>query len=43
MDTLETYREAITKIFAEWEKLPRMPSDWQVEGGIDRDRDRYVS
>lgn len=29
MDAIETFREAIAKVFAEWEKLPRIPSDWQ--------------
>ena len=30
METLETLREAIHSLFAEWEKLPRIPSDWKI-------------
>jgi hypothetical protein len=42
MDTVEKFRQAIAAVFAEWEKLPRIPSDWRIEGVRDEKRDRYT-
>lgn len=42
METLETLREAIRSVFAEWEKLPRIPSDWKIVGVQDALHDRYT-
>jgi len=35
-------REAIRSVFAEWEKLPRIPSDWKIVGVQDAQNERYV-
>jgi hypothetical protein len=42
METIDTLRDAIRRIFAEWEKLPRIPSDWQIVGVQDTQHDRYT-
>jgi hypothetical protein len=42
MVAIEALREAIAHVFGEWEKLPRMPSDWQIVAVMDRVKDRYV-
>ena len=42
METIETLREAIRTVFAEWEKLPRMPSDWKIVGVQDAAHERYT-
>src|SRR5690242_14483864 len=42
METIDTLREAINSVFAEWEKLPRIPSDWQIVGVQDIQHDRYT-
>lgn len=42
MDTIKQYRTVIARVFREWEALPRIPSDWFIEGVEDRLRDRYV-
>ena len=35
-------QEAIRALFAEWEKLPRIPSHWQIVAVMDEERDRYA-
>lgn len=35
-------REAIRAVFAEWEKLPRMPSDWKIVSVQDVQHERYA-
>ena len=42
MDTLEVLRQAIASVFTEWEKLPRIPSDWKIVAVMDKEHDRYV-
>lgn len=42
METLDTLRAAIQSVFAEWEKLPRIPSDWKIVGVQDLEHDRYT-
>ena len=42
METIETLREVIKNIFAEWEKLPRIPSDWKIVSVQDPQHDRYT-
>lgn len=42
MDSVDDLRRAIAAVFAEWEKLPRIPSDWKIEGVSDERRDRYI-
>jgi len=42
MDAIDQYRALIVRVFREWETLPRIPSDWFIEGVEDRLRDRYV-
>lgn len=42
METVEALREAIRNVFAEWEKLPRMPSDWKIVSVQDALQDRYT-
>lgn len=42
METLETLRDAIRSVFAEWEKLPRKPSTWQIVSVQDAQHDRYT-
>lgn len=42
METLNTLREAIRSLFAEWEKLPRIPSDWKIVSVQDAQHDRYT-
>lgn len=42
METVDALREAIGRVFAEWEKLPRMPSDWKIASVQDALRDRYT-
>ncbi|MBC8143772.1 MAG: XisI protein [Armatimonadetes bacterium] len=42
MKTVDELREAIRVVFAEWEKLPRLPSHWNVVGVSDTAHDRYT-
>src|SRR5437868_3567842 len=42
METIDTLREAIHSLFAEWEKLPRIPSDWKIVSVQDEQHDRYT-
>ena len=42
MEDVKSLREAIADVFAEWEKLPRMPSDWKIVGVQDTYQDRYT-
>lgn len=42
METLDMLREAIRSAFAEWEKLPRIPSDWKIVSVQDVQQDRYT-
>jgi hypothetical protein len=42
MDAVEQYREVIARVFREWEALPRIPSDWFIEGVEDHERDCFV-
>jgi len=42
MDTLDTLRDTIRAVFAEWEKLPRIPSNWQIVSVQDTQHDRYT-
>jgi len=42
METIDTLRDAIRRVFAEWEKLPRIPSDWKIVGVQDTHDDRYT-
>src|SRR5689334_1150917 len=42
MDTVETLRRAIEQVFASWEQLPRIPSNWKIVGVMDKEHDRYV-
>ncbi len=42
MGTLDALREAIRAIFAEWEKLPRLPSDWKIVSVQNVRHDRYT-
>ncbi len=42
MEIVDTLREAIGRVFAEWEKLPRMPSDWKIVSVQDAPHDRYT-
>ncbi len=42
MDAVDQYRAIIARVFRDWEALPRMPSDWFIEGVEDHERDRYV-
>ncbi len=42
METIETLRKAIRDVFAEWEKLPRMPSDWKIVSVQDDRHSRYT-
>ncbi len=42
METLTKLREAIRNVFAAWEKLPRIPSDWKIVGVQDAQQDRYT-
>src|SRR5579871_2637832 len=42
METLDILREAIHRVFSEWEKLPRIPSDWKIVSVQDMQQDRYT-
>jgi hypothetical protein len=42
MESLDTLRQAIRAVFAEWEKLPRIPSDWNIVSVQDTQHDRYT-
>jgi len=42
METLDSLHTAICSVFAEWEKLPRIPSDWKIVGVQDKQHDRYT-
>ena len=42
METIDTLREAIQSLFAEWEKLPRIPSNWKIVSVQDTQHDRYT-
>ena len=42
METVNGLRDAMRAVFAEWEKLPRMPSDWNIVSVQDAARDRYT-
>ena len=42
MVSVRKLREAINHVFAEWEKLPYMPSDWKIVAVRDRVHDRYI-
>lgn len=42
VDAVESLRRVIAAVFAEWEKLPRMPSDWNIQGVCDENCDRYT-
>ena len=42
METLKALRESICFVFSEWEKLPRIPSDWKIVGVLDELHDRYT-
>lgn len=42
METIDTLREAISSVFTEWEKLPRIPSDWNIVSVQDARHDRYT-
>ena len=39
---IDALREAIERVFAEWEKLPRMPSDWKIVSVQDAPHNRYT-
>lgn len=41
METVEPLRHAIASIFTEWEKLPRIASNWKIVGVQDTLHDRY--
>lgn len=42
METLEDLRASIRTVFSEWEKLPRIPSDWKIVSVQDEFHDRYT-
>ncbi len=42
MDPLDRYRDALTKVLAEWERRPRTESSLRFEVVFDRSRDRYL-
>lgn len=42
METIDTLREAIHSVFAAWEKLPRLPSDWNIVSVQDVQQDRLT-
>ena len=42
MESLETLRKAIRTTVSEWEKLPRMPSDWTIVSALDEVQDHYT-
>jgi len=42
METIDTLREAIDSLFTEWEKLPRIPSDWKIVSVQDDQHGRYT-
>ena len=42
METVDTLRKAIQGVFAEWEKLPRIPSYWNIVAVVDSEHDRYT-
>ena len=45
METLnssEELRGAIRSVFAEWEKLPRIPGNWKIVGVQDMPHERYT-
>ena len=42
METIDKPREAVRAVFAQWEKLPRIPSDWKIVGVQDTQNDRYT-
>ena len=42
MEALDTLHTAIRSVFVEWEKLPRIPSDWKIVGVQDSQNDRYT-
>ena len=42
MENLDTLHAAIHSVFAEWEKLPRIPSDWRIVAVQDPQHDRYT-
>jgi hypothetical protein len=42
MDSIDTLRQAILSVIAEWEQLPRIPSDWKIISVQDTIHDRYT-
>ena len=42
MENVEILRHAINSLLAEWEKLPRLPSDWKIVSIQDVSHDRYA-
>jgi hypothetical protein len=42
METVDQLRQAVRAVFAEWEKLPRIPSHWKIASVQDAQRDRYT-
>lgn len=42
METIDSLRQAINCVFAEWEQLPRIPSDWKIISVQDTLHDRYT-
>lgn len=42
MEIIDTLRAAIRAVFTEWEKLPRIPSDWKIISVQDVQHDRYT-
>ena len=42
METVEPLRHAIASVFTEWEKLPRIASNWKIVGVQDTLHDRYT-
>ena len=42
MEDVEILRHAINSLLAEWEKLPRLPSDWKIVSIQDVSHDRYA-
>jgi hypothetical protein len=42
METLDPLHTAIRSVFAEWEQLPRIQSDWKIVSVQDPKHDRYT-
>lgn len=42
MEIVDNLRQAIQSVFSEWEKLPRLPSDWKIVSVQDSRHDRYT-